>query len=320
MRKLVNLVLLGTVFVAGKALAIDLPGHVVDPAWLKAHQNQVTILQVSESAKSFATPPEFKNVKGKKVLVRVSGHVPGAHFVDFKQVRVTRKVDGKMVKALIPLKGDFEKRARAWGVNKNSTIVIVPTGTSALNVDEATRLYWQFKYYGQENMAILNGGMAGWLAAGYSAASNPPSSKMGNWVARGGNQALLASYHDVSHAIGHENMQLVDARPQNQYMGVFTKKGEKSGHLPGAKDFSPDLQVTAGGPARFLSAARYESIMKAKGIDPKAPTITYCNTGHLASGAWFISHEIVGNKNSKLYDGSMVEYSLFAGNTVNPAK
>jgi thiosulfate/3-mercaptopyruvate sulfurtransferase len=306
---------------AQSAFAIETPSPVVDAAWLKAHLNEVTILQVSGPQDAFTQAPVVKVVDGKNVIEKVSGHVPGASFVDFKQVRVTRDVDGKQVKGLIPLKGDFEKLAQSWGVNKDSAIVFVPAGLSTSDVDEAARLYWQFKYYGHKNMAILNGGMAAWLAAGNTADTNGPEAKQGDWVATAEDKSIMASYGEVKSAIAKKNVQLADARPQNQYMGVFTKKGELSGHLAGAKDISPDLLTKAdGASADFLPAASYKSIMSAKGINTKAPMIAYCNTGHLASGLWFVSHEIVGNKKAKLYDGSLVEYSLLGGETVNPAK
>ena len=309
----------GGLLFAGNALAVTVPGPVVDADWLKGHADEVTTLQLSASPKSFETAPSYATVDGKKKLTGVSGHVPGAHYVDFEKIRVTRKVDGKEVKALIPEKTDFEKLAQSWGVNKGDAIVIVPTGSTPLDVDEATRLYWQFKYFGQTNMAILDGGMHAWIAAGNSVATDAPKSTAGNWTATTEDKSLLASRQDVEKALSEKNVEMVDARPQNQYMGVFTKPHEKTGHLPGAKDFSPDLQVTAGGPAKFLSPASYSAMMKSKGINPTSPTISYCNTGHLASGTWFISHEVLGNHDSKLYDGSMVEYSEFPGDTDNPA-
>lgn len=307
--------------VAQSAFAIDAPSPVVDAAWLNAHKDEVTILQVSGPLASFTQAPVVDKVNGQTVVKRVSGHVPGAHFVDFGKVRVSRMVEGKKVKKLIPLKADFEKLAQSWGVDKDSTIVFVPAGLSTADVDEAARLYWQFKYYGHNNMAILNGGMAAWLAAGYPAATNAPAAQNGNWTASGEDKSILATYGEVKSALKQKNIQLADARPQNQYMGVFTKKGELSGHLAGAKDISPDLLTKAdGASADFLPAASYKSIMKAKGLNTGAETIAYCNTGHLASGLWFVSHEIVGNKKTKLYDGSLVEYSLLGGNTVDPAK
>jgi thiosulfate/3-mercaptopyruvate sulfurtransferase len=294
---------------------------VVDTAWLNAHKDQVKVLQVMKSVGAFTKAPVVKTEKGKSVVKTVAGHVPGATLVDFNTIRVKRKVQGKAVKKLIPLKADFEKLAQSWGVNKDDTIVLVPMGLNTGDVNEAARLYWQFKYYGHQNLAILDGGMAEWLAAGLPAATKAAPVKAGNWVARAEDKSVLATYDDVKKALSGKQVQLADARPQNQYMGVFTKKGELSGHLKGAKDMSPDLITRAdGASARFLPVASYKSMMQAKGLNPDAETIAYCNTGHQAAGVWFVAHELIGNKKTKLYDGSLVEYSLLGGETTNPAK
>ncbi len=317
---LTALTLLGALFTQG-ALAVELPSPLVDADWLNAHKADVLVLQVSGPLESYTKAPVTKKVEGKLVVEQVSGHVPGASFVNFKQVRVTREVEGKKVKGLIPLKDEFEKLAQSWGVNKDSAIVFVPAGLATSDVDEATRLYWQFKYYGHNKMAILDGGMAAWLAAGYPAATEAPASSNGDWSASGEHPEIMATYAEVKSALSKQDVQLADARPQNQYMGVFTKPHELHGHLKGAIDISPDLLTRAdGASARFLPAASYSSIMQAKGLDSAAPTIAYCNTGHLASGLWFVSHEILGNKQARLYDGSLVEYSLLGGETVDPAK
>ncbi|HQT43605.1 MAG TPA: rhodanese-like domain-containing protein, partial [Halothiobacillus sp.] len=224
-------------FAAQSAFAVDVPGPLVDPAWLNAHLNDVKVLQVSGPMKDFTTAPEIKDVNGKKVAVNVSGHVPGASFVDFKAIRVEREIDGKKVKDMIPDKAAFEKLVQAWGVNKGQAIVIVPKGLSTPDVDKATRLYWQLKYYGQDNMAILNGGMAQWLADGMMAATDAPSVTAGDWVATAERKNILATYQDVKRAVEHPgSAEFADARPSNQYMGVFTKPKERSGHLPNAKN------------------------------------------------------------------------------------
>lgn len=314
------LLLLGAVLVQS-VWAAEKMSPLVDAAWLNAHKAEVTVLQVSNSVDAFSKMPVIKTVEGKTVIKSVSGHIPGASLVDFGKVRVTREVNGKKVKKLIPLKSDFEKLARSWGVNKDSTIVFVPTGLNTSDVNQAVRLYWQFKYFGHKDIAILDGGMAAWLAAGYPAATEKTLTKPGNWVATDEDKGILATYDDVKEVLTKKHVQLVDARPQNQYMGVFTKKGELSGHLNGAKDVSPDLITTAdGASARFLPAKSYRSIFAAKGLNPDDKIIAYCNTGHQAAGVWFVSHELIGNQNARLYDGSMVEYSLLGGETVNPAQ
>jgi thiosulfate/3-mercaptopyruvate sulfurtransferase len=63
-------------------------------------------------------------------------------------------------------------------------------------------------------------------------------------------------------------------------------------------------------PARFPSVEELSKLYQAMHLQDAAPSIAYCNSGHLASGGWFIQHELLGNKNVKLYDGSMHEWTL----------
>jgi thiosulfate/3-mercaptopyruvate sulfurtransferase len=58
-----------------------------------------------------------------------------------------------------------------------------------------------------------------------------------------------------------------------------------------------------------MGANAYRAIFSQQNIKPDRSTITYCNTGHLASGAWFVAHEILKNKDAKLYAGSMNEWT-----------
>ncbi|MGH6815294.1 MAG: sulfurtransferase, partial [Hyphomicrobiaceae bacterium] len=41
-----------------------------------------------------------------------------------------------------------------------------------------------------------------------------------------------------------------------------------------------------------------------------------CSTGHWASLGWFVSSEILGNKDAKMYPGSMAEWTADAGRPV----
>jgi thiosulfate/3-mercaptopyruvate sulfurtransferase len=82
------------------------------------------------------------------------------------------------------------------------------------------------------------------------------------------------------------------------------------GHLAGAKAFTPDLVTQPrGAGAKYMTPGQYRQLLSAQGIDPDRESVTYCNTGHLASGVWFVMSEIIGNKNVKLYDGSMHQWT-----------
>jgi len=294
------------------AAAVQLPGALVEPDWLAAHLDKVVVLDVRKDVRSYTRQARLAKDKktGKLRLLAVGGHIPGAHLVDYKKVRATRMVDGRKVKSLVPDAADFQALMRAAGANSDSTLVVVSKGESGLDMTMATRLYWQLKYYGHDAVAVLNGGMAQWILEGRPLSLDKAMAAAGNWQAGSPRNDLLAGSGDVSAALEKGGVQLVDNRPLHQYMGV-TKKSYvyDMGHIPGAKFFPTELMV-AGKPARFVAVDKLKQLYAGMGVDAGAPSITYCNSGHLASGGWFVQHELLGNKQVKLYDGSMHEWTL----------
>jgi len=293
--------------------AATLPGPLVDSVWLAKNMDTVVILDVRKDIKSFTAKPAYKRNKktGKLKLVRVGGHISGARLVNYKKVRSNREIDGKKVTRMLPTKADFEKLMQAAGMNKNSHVVIVSKGQSEGDVTIATRLYWQLKYYGHTNIAILDGGVAQWIKDGNKVSTKPVKISKGNWVATAENKSILASSDDVARAVKDKAVQIVDARVLSQYLGTYNKSYVYAkGHVPTAKTFPVELLTYPGGVARFTSAKDLATLAKEFDIDTKKPVITYCNSGHLASGAWFMMSEVMGNKQAKLYDGSMHQWTL----------
>ncbi|MFN2381541.1 MAG: sulfurtransferase [Guyparkeria sp.] len=312
--------------VAQGTMAMEVPGPVVDPQWLNDNLEQVTVLQIAGSKKAFAMAPKYETVEGKKVVSVVSGHVPGARFVEWGKVRVERMENGKKVGKLIPEKNDFESFVQALGVNKDDSVVIVPLGLSGSDYTQATRLYWQMKYFGHDDMALLDGGLANWLAAGFDAGTGQPEKvEAGDWEATDERDEILATYAEAREAVDSDGkIQLLDARPLRQYLGVFSKSKTVPGHLPGAKNVPTGVLVRAdGAAANFLPESSYRSILEFQGVEPTGAAVAYCNSGNLASGIWFVASEIMGNENVSLYDGSMKEYGMYVDDgatSVNPAQ
>lgn len=297
------------------ALALDVPGPVVDGAWLAQHRGDVTVLDVRANPKTFAVAPEFETDKksGKKFLVELGSHIEGAVLVNNKKVRVERVVGGLKLKGLLPERADFEKLVRGWGVQAGRPVVIVSAGMETVDFNDAARLYWQFKVYGEDNVAVLDGGTAGWIGEGRPVVTDAAPAAEGNWSAKADRTAeLMASSDDVAKAQADKNVQLVDAREDAFYLGLAKSSSVASfGHLQGARNVYTGLMSTPGGDAaRLLSVETYRDIFQMSGIDPQAPAITYCNTGHQASGNWFVLHELLGNKQAKLYDGSLHQWAM----------
>ena len=274
------------------ALAGTLPGPLVDVNWLKANKDKVVLLDVRKDTGSFVK----------------EGHVAGSVLVPWKSVRENKKVMGKTIHGMLPAKDRFNFLMRKLGVNNNSAIVIVTRGQKAPQVAFGTRLYWQLKYYGHDNVAMLDGGLAAWLAGknpvSHDAASAP---KPGTFSATAERRELLATTQDVAENVKNGSARFFDARGYDQYLGLFYKKKilTEGGHIPGGKFAGVSTFLAHKGPKKFASSSMIKTALKGIGADGKKTNVSFCNTGHMASGLWFIMHELGGDKNAKLYDGSM---------------
>lgn len=300
---------------------VTLPGPVVTAQWLSSHLDDVTVLDVRSDVDAFTGAPEYDvdDKTGARTLVAVGGHIPQALLVDFDRTRSARMVNGRKIEKMLPDKAAFEKLMQDAGLRAGRPIVITANGQTVDEIDMAARLYWSLKVYGEDHVAILDGGDAGWLAAGQALIGEKSSIARGDWKASSERLDLVADASDVEKA-GGAKVQLVDARPLPQYAGLSFKKPlvTAGGHVSGARNLPTDVHTkSAGGAQLFLTPGEYRSVMKLQGIDPAAPTISYCNTGHLASGAWFVISEVLGNKNVRLYDGSMHDWTSSGHPVVN---
>lgn len=296
------------------AQAITLPGPVVSADWLANNMSEVQIIEVRTDLASYLRNPEFDADKktGKKFLVEVGGHIANSSLLDFKKVRVERLDDGKKIKFLIPEKADFEKLVQSLGINSDKPIVLVPIGQDMSDIDEALRTYWSFKVYGEDQVAVLDGGIAGWLAEGREYTTVNTQKPAGNWAAKSVRNELIASSDEVAAASKSGKPQLLDARQPAQYLGLAKRPDVLTyGHIAGSKELAPELLAKpVNGALYFWKKNTYDALMAANGLNTKSSTISYCNTGHLAAGGWFVMSELVGNKSTKLYDGSLYLWTL----------
>jgi thiosulfate/3-mercaptopyruvate sulfurtransferase len=295
------------------ALALQLPGPIVDVDWLEQHLGQVAILDVREDIDSFTRKAVLvrKRFTGD-LKIRIPGaHIPGAVLVDFLNIRTSREIDGRNVRRMLPEQKEFEQLMQSWGADSNDAIVIVSLGVSNSDITMATRLYWQIKYYGHDNVAILNGGMARWLLEQKPASIEAQQTSPGNWVAGKLHEDISASSEDVLRAIEGNNIQLVDTRGLGFYLGAYKQSYvRRKGHIPGAKVFPNELLTSAQAPVEFAKPGEIQQMASELGIDAGADMITYCNSGQLASASWFVFSELLGNENVRLYDGSMHQWAL----------
>nr|VFK42872.1 MAG: thiosulfate/3-mercaptopyruvate sulfurtransferase [Candidatus Kentron sp. TC]VFK42903.1 MAG: thiosulfate/3-mercaptopyruvate sulfurtransferase [Candidatus Kentron sp. TC]VFK57308.1 MAG: thiosulfate/3-mercaptopyruvate sulfurtransferase [Candidatus Kentron sp. TC] len=309
--------------------ATTLPGPVVDGAWLARNLDKVVVLDVRKDVKSFAKkakgatgPVNPCGPGGKKVRkpVRGDGHIPGAVLVDIRKILGKYKPkNGKTtIEYMAPKKEKFEKLMQKSGVNQDSAVVITGKGEKMIHTAFTTRLYWTLKYFGFDNAAILDGGVAGWKKDGNKAEfgkSRKPAK--GNFKASEGRKEVRATMEEVvASSEGKGDAQILDVRDATFYLGLTYNRKLQSpkskGHIPTAKNFPVVFFAeTAGAPATLYDKEDIEKVAELSDIDlVGAPIVASCHSGVTATLAWFVISEVLGNKNARVYDGSMHEWSM----------
>ena len=248
---------------------------------------------------------------GSKDTFGVS-HIPTAVYSNYLEDGWRTTVDG-IVGKLPPVK-DLEILIGGLGIGNDSHVIVVPGGVSSTDFGSASRVYWTFKVLGHNNVSILDGGYAAWLqqlpTQIETGAVNPTTA-----IFKADFQPkYLATTEDVVNALANNSSVLVDARPEEQFLGK-SKSGKAlaAGTIPGSFNLQQQTLVEEN-TSFFKDAITVAQLIKEVGIESTEGEIAFCNTGHWATVAWFALSEVLGHENVKNYDGSMVEW------TADPAR
>jgi thiosulfate/3-mercaptopyruvate sulfurtransferase len=285
---------------AGLALALAMAAPAMaaqplaGPAWLNEHLHDagLVVLDVRSA------------IDGGGSKAYLAAHIPGSVHTDYDHPGW--RVTVHNVPFMLPSMLEIQDLIGNLGIDEKTHVVVVPAGVHVTDFGSAARVYWTLKVAGVPNVSILDGGFAAWKAAGLaveSGAGHQPSPKM---LAVDGDEGPLAKLADVEKIERAGGATLIDARPASFFTGK--EKGKKVavyGHIPGAIELDSGEFYDARA-NRLKSRSELASI--AARI-PTGPLVTYCNTGHWSATDWFVLHELLGRKDVKVYDGSMVEWA-----------
>lgn len=231
-------------------------------------------------------------------------HIPGAAFTDYVKDGWRWMIGG--APGMLPPEAHLSMLLGLLGIAPESHVVIIPTGASANDLTTAARLYWTLKVVGHEAVAILDGGMRGWVADRARPLEAGPSQPLaaGPYPVRP-NPAVRSTLAEVERALA-AGAAFVDTRTPRYFAGLeWAREARRGGHLPGAlwHEYSELFDLSSGRlrPPPEL-AAMFAGV-------PEVPVVAYCNTGHTAALTWFALSEVLGRKGVTLYDGSMTEWT-----------
>ncbi len=278
-------------------LSLASPAALVSADWLLANRDDVQVIETAKSDEAFES----------------SGHIAGAPFIPYARVAVEHDTATGSIRYLLPKREAFTDVMREAGVNSDDRVVIAPSGTRVNgDMTVAARLYWAMRYYGHDDVVLLDGGVAAWRQAGGETVAAPAQAvEAGDFTARTARPEIHVSAGDIDTILEDGSATLTDNRPLEQFTGLFTKDYvQASGHLPGAVPVPFALFSTArDGIHYWRSPGEVQRVLTAMGIAGDEAVITYCNSGHVSAMAWFAISEVGGHDDTALYDGSLHEWT-----------
>lgn len=275
--------------------------HLVESGWLAAHLNDPNLRIVDMrgvvATKTNEDGSQTADYRGRPEAYAES-HLPGAIYLDWTTDLVDEN-DPVAAQAAPP-----EKLARVLGEKGigDEHLIVAYDDHPALQF--ATRLWWLLRYYGHDNVRVLNGGWRKWTAEGRPVTPEAPSYPPAVFTPRR-QPEWRVSAEETYGRIGNPDTLLVDARDEGQYTGKV-RRGPRGGHIPGAISFPRERLILPDGtfaPPEALSAAVAEA-----GVTPEREVVAYCNGGVAATSVLF-ALSMLGYPRLSNYDGSWNEWS-----------
>ena len=267
------------------------------------------------AAQPLLTPAELQSRLGEPALRVVdirdaksyaAGHIPGAVNAPYGRWRGPASNPGEL-----PALQKLTELVQGLGLSGATHAVVVSSGADATDFGASARVYWTLKALQLQELSILNGGLKAWSQAGL------PLERKAVTVAASSyrpqlDASLIATREEISGQIGSGTLSLVDARPPAFFYGETRHPAAK---LPGTLKGAVDLEYTKWfqpGSSTFVSVEEARKVAAASALNPQTETVSFCNTGHWAAIDWFALSEVLGQKQVKLYPGSMVDWTQSA--------
>ncbi|MGX0878925.1 thiosulfate/3-mercaptopyruvate sulfurtransferase [Roseovarius sp. MBR-154] len=234
-----------------------------------------------------------------------AGHVPGALSAPYGLFRGPSDNPGELVS-----EDHLTEVLRGLGIDADDRVVVVHQGSDQTDFGAAARVYWTLKSSGVSPLAILNGGMNGWVEAGEQVAKGKAPAVTPSEITVSFSDRWLATREDVQAIVnGEEQAELIDARPEAFWKGE-TKHGAAAmpGTLPQSRYFTHDRWFGQDEPAR-IKPELVRQLAAENGFEQGDKLVSFCNTGHWAATNWFALSEVAGIEGVRMYPESMVGWS-----------
>jgi thiosulfate/3-mercaptopyruvate sulfurtransferase len=230
-------------------------------------------------------------------------HIPGAIGFDWKndlQDQVKRDFLGPQ---------EFGELMGSRGISNDHTVVLYGDRNNWF----AAYTYWYFRYYGHDDVKLVNGPREKWIDEGRATTDEVPSYEPASFEAKPPEEGIRARREEVAAALGTDT-KLVDVRSPQEFSGEliamagYEQEGaQRAGHIPGAASVPWAKAVNEDG--TFRSADELRELYASSGVlEDDKPIVAYCRIGERSAHTWFVLSELLGHGDVRNYDGSWTEW------------
>ncbi|MGH7579157.1 MAG: 3-mercaptopyruvate sulfurtransferase [Gemmatimonadales bacterium] len=229
-----------------------------------------------------------------------SEHIPGAVFFDLE----ASSDRASSLPHMLPSPEDFAERMGGLGLADGDDIVVYDGSGANLS---ASRVWWMFRLFGHEGVAVLDGGIRKWRREGRPVESGVQARPRGRFTARRPPASAVRDLARVRDAAESGREQVVDMRSAARFEGTEPepRAGLRGGHIPGSLNLPYHELVADDG--TLLPPESLRRRIAAAGIDPGRPVIATCGSGVSACTLIHALHRL-GHEQVALYDGAWAEW------------
>jgi thiosulfate/3-mercaptopyruvate sulfurtransferase len=222
-------------------------------------------------------------------------HIPGAAFVDLD--RQLADPPSQRGRHPLPTAERFSQEMQACGVSVTRPVIVYDAATSMA----AARAWWLLRYFGHPEVAVLDGGLAAWVAGGGVVEGGEVTPVPGDFVAVPGGMPVIDA--ELAGQLAPAGI-LLDARAQERFAGLVEPVDPVGGHIPGARSRPTSENLDLEG--RFLSADTLRAAFEELGVRDGLSVAAYCGSGVTATHE-LLALELAGYRGA-LYPGSWSEW------------
>src|SRR3989304_2378617 len=209
------------------------------------------------------------------------GHIPGSVLIDWKL-----DINDPVGRGRVPTES-LGTLPGGLGISNDRQIVLY----GDFNNWFAAFAFWVFKYYGVDDVVLMNGGRKKWLLGELPLTKDVPEYPHATFKAKDPDETIRVYIDYVREAIKMSDRVLADVRGPKEFTGEIlappeypTEHAQRGGHIPGAKNI-PWGQAVNDADGTFKSADDLRALHQGKGVTPDREGITYCRIGERAAHA-----------------------------------